>query len=105
MSAFLYTSTLYSMRLSMFSKGPGPSYSTTRDRPLAKGSVIYVPKGAWHGFDNASNEMLLLWVVAPPGLDAFFREVASTPGEPPKPPLSREQLNDIANKYGTSFRL
>jgi quercetin dioxygenase-like cupin family protein len=72
---------------------------------IAKGSVIYVPKSAWHGFDNVSSELLLLWVVAPPGLDGFFREIASMPGEAPKPPLSLGQLNDMAAKYGTLFRI
>ena len=66
--------------------------------------MIYIPKGAWHGFENASSELLLLWVVAPPGLDAFFREIASMPGEAPKPSLNLDQLNEIADKYGTSFR-
>ena len=40
-----------------------------------------------------------LWVVAPPGLEDFFREVASAPGAPPRQ-LTREQLNEIAQKHG-----
>ena len=28
----------------------------------------------------ADRELLLLWIVAPPGLEAFFREVATRPG-------------------------
>src|SRR4030095_8923001 len=47
--------------------------------PVEKGSAIYVPTG------------VLLWVVAPPGVEAFFREVSSAPGAPPKQ-LTREQL-------------
>ena len=37
-----------------------------------------------HGVENPDGELLLLWVVAPPGLEMFFREVASAPGAPPK---------------------
>jgi mannose-6-phosphate isomerase-like protein (cupin superfamily) len=66
--------------------------------PVEKGSAIYIPKGVWHGLENPDRELLLLWVVAPPGLEAFFREVASAPGAPPKQ-LTREQLNEIAQKH------
>jgi len=67
--------------------------------PVEKGSAIYIPKGVWHGVENPDRELLLLWVVAPPGLEAFFRELASAPGAPPKQ-LTREQLNEIAHKHG-----
>jgi len=40
--------------------------------PVEKGSAIYIPKGVWHGVENPDSELLLLWVVAPPGLEAFF---------------------------------
>jgi mannose-6-phosphate isomerase-like protein (cupin superfamily) len=71
--------------------------------PIEKGSVIYIPRGVWHGVENPDSELLLLWVVAPPGLEAFFREVASAPGAPPKQ-LTREQLNTIARKHGMQFK-
>ncbi len=71
--------------------------------PIAKGSTIYIPRGVWHGVENPDSELLLLFVVAPPGLEAFFREVASAPGAPPKQ-LTREQLNEIARKHGMQFK-
>ena len=71
--------------------------------PVEKGSAIFIPKGAWHGLENPDSELSLLWVVAPPGLEALFREVASTPGAPPRQ-LTREQLNEIAQKHGTQFK-
>ena len=71
--------------------------------PVEKGSAIYIPKGAWHGVENPDSELLLLWVVAPPGLEAFFREVSSAPGAPPKQ-LTHEQLSDIARKHGVQFK-
>ena len=67
--------------------------------PVEKGSAIYIPKGVWHGVENPDSELLLLWVVAPPGTEEFFREVASAPGAPLKQ-LTREQLNEIAEKHG-----
>jgi mannose-6-phosphate isomerase-like protein (cupin superfamily) len=70
---------------------------------IEKGSAIYIPKGVWHGVENPDRELLLLWVVAPPGLEAFFREVASAPGAPPRT-LTGEQLNAIAQKHGMQLR-
>jgi quercetin dioxygenase-like cupin family protein len=71
--------------------------------PIEKGSAIYIPRGVWHGVENPDSELLVLWVVAPPGLEGFFREVASPPGAPPKQ-LTREQLNEIARKHGMQFK-
>jgi quercetin dioxygenase-like cupin family protein len=71
--------------------------------PVEKGSAIYIPKGVWHGVQNPDSELLLLWVVAPPGLETFFREVSSAPGAPPKQ-LTREQLNEIAQKHGIQLK-
>jgi mannose-6-phosphate isomerase-like protein (cupin superfamily) len=71
--------------------------------PIEKGSAMYVPHGAWHGIENPDSELLLLWVVAPPGVDAFFREVSSVPGAPPKQ-FTVEQLSDIAQKHGIQFK-
>jgi len=51
--------------------------------PIDKGSSIFIPKNAWPGFENPERELLLLWIVAPPGLEAFFREVATRPGVQP----------------------
>jgi mannose-6-phosphate isomerase-like protein (cupin superfamily) len=71
--------------------------------PVEKGSAIYIPKGVWHGVENPDGELLLLWVVAPPGLETFFSEVASAPGAPPRQ-LTREQLNEITQKHGMQLK-
>ena len=84
-------------------EGTGFAVLGDKRMPIEKGSAIYIPKGVWHGVENPDNELLLLWVVAPPGLEAFFREVASSPGAPPKQ-LSREQLNEIARKHGMQLK-
>jgi quercetin dioxygenase-like cupin family protein len=71
--------------------------------PFEKGGTIFIPTNAWHGFANPDHELLLLWIMAPPGLDGFFRDTCRPPGVPPKQ-LTREQVNEIARKYGTEFR-
>ena len=71
--------------------------------PLEKGGTIFIPRNAWHGFTNPDQELLLLWIVTPAGLDGFFRETCNPPGVPPKP-LTKEQVAEIARKYATEFR-
>jgi len=67
------------------------------------GSSIYIPRMTWHAFENPEHELLLLWMVSPPGLEAFFRGTCSPPGAPPKG-LTRDQIREVARKYGTEFR-
>jgi len=70
---------------------------------FAKGATIFIPRNSWHGFENPDHDLLTLWIVSPAGLDGFFRETCSPPGVPPKQ-LNREQIREIARKYGTEFR-
>lgn len=84
-------------------EGTGFAVLGDKQMPIEKGSAIYIPKGVWHGVENPDSELLLLWVVAPPGLEGFFREVAITPRAPAKQ-LTREQLNEIARKHGMQFK-
>jgi quercetin dioxygenase-like cupin family protein len=83
----------------------GSGILTLNDAPhtFEKGGTIFIPKNSWHGFSNPDHELLLLWIMAPAGLDGFFRETCSAPGAPPKQP-TREQIREIALKYGTEFR-
>jgi quercetin dioxygenase-like cupin family protein len=67
------------------------------------GASIFIPRMTWHAFENPEHELLLLWMVTPPGLESFFRETCSPPGAPPKG-LTREQIHTVARKYGTEFR-
>ncbi|MBS1802762.1 MAG: cupin domain-containing protein [Acidobacteria bacterium] len=70
---------------------------------IQQGSTIFIPKNHWHGFANPDHELKLLWIVSPAGLDSFFRDTCSPPGAPPKQ-LTRDQVRQIALKYGTEFR-
>jgi quercetin dioxygenase-like cupin family protein len=68
-----------------------------------QGGATFIPKNAWHGFANPDHELLLLWIVAPAGLDGFFRETCTPPGVLPKQ-FTHDQINEIACKYATEFR-
>jgi quercetin dioxygenase-like cupin family protein len=84
-------------------KGSGIVILNDARHPFEQGGTVFIPKNSWHGFTNPDHELLLLWVMQPAGLDGFFRETCSPPGAPPKQ-LTREQIKEIALKYGTEFR-
>ena len=68
-----------------------------------RGGTVFIPRNTWHGFSCPDQKLVLLWIMAPAGLDGFFRETCGRPGEPRKQ-LTREQINAIALKYGTEYR-
>ena len=70
---------------------------------IEKGGVIFIPKPCWHGFENPDCELLLLWIMAPQGVEGFFRELGTPPGLPAVQ-RSKAEVNQIAGKYGTEFR-
>lgn len=47
--------------------------------PIEKGATIFIPKNTWHGFTTPEHELLLLWIMAPAGLDAFSAKPAIRP--------------------------
>ena len=83
--------------------GSGTFLLNDAPHSIEKGGTIFIPKMSWHGFANPDHELLLLWIVSPPGLDGFFRDTCNPPGIPPKQ-LTREQIKAIALKYQTEFR-
>ena len=43
-------------------KGHGHIYTDEGEKPSGEGDVIYSPRGCWHGFNNTSNEdVVLVW--------------------------------------------
>ena len=70
---------------------------------IEKGGAIFIPKNSWHGFENSSCELLLLWIMAPPGVEGFFRELGTSPGAP-EMHRTKDEVNRIARNYGTKFK-
>jgi quercetin dioxygenase-like cupin family protein len=71
-----------------------------------KGAIVTIPQdGPVHAFKNVSDGMArLLCIVAPAGLDAFFKEVAKPfkQGEVPAPPTDdeKQKMMAAAERYG-----
>ena len=43
-------------------KGHGHVYTDEGEKPSGEGDVVYSPRGCWHGFNNTSNEdVVLVW--------------------------------------------
>jgi len=43
-------------------KGRGHVYSELGEEPAVEGDVVYSPRGCWHGFNNTSDEdVVLIW--------------------------------------------
>ncbi|HEY1361297.1 MAG TPA: cupin domain-containing protein [Xanthobacteraceae bacterium] len=43
-------------------KGRGHLYSSLGEEPSVEGDVVYSPRGCWHGFNNTSDEdVVLVW--------------------------------------------
>lgn len=68
-------------------------------KPVEAGSTIFIPHGVWHGVENPDGEVGLVWVVSPPGLESYFRDIGAPPGAPAKT-LTAEQLEDLRRKHG-----
>ena len=84
-------------------QGGGNFTLSDEHHSFEKGATIFIPRNTWHGFENPNDELLLLWIVSPAGLDRFFRETCSPPGATPKQ-MTPGQIKEIALKYGTEFR-
>jgi quercetin dioxygenase-like cupin family protein len=83
-------------------EGAGTVILDDARHPIEKRGTIFIPKNTWHGFENPEHELVLLAIIVPAGLEAFFREIAGPPGAPEKH-WSKGQLNEIGRKYGQEF--
>jgi quercetin dioxygenase-like cupin family protein len=84
-------------------EGSGSVVLEDAKHAFERAASIFIPKNTWHGFENPRDELRLLWVVSPAGLDGFFRDTCSPPGAPAKS-LTRDQIREIARRYDTEFR-
>jgi quercetin dioxygenase-like cupin family protein len=83
--------------------GDGVATVDDHESVVSEGDTVYVPRGTWHGVKTGNAGISILWVVTPPGLESFFREISSPVGSDPRI-LTPAEINDIASKHGTQFK-
>jgi hypothetical protein len=79
-----YTDTFGWTKPSTFWKAAEFSHSTMHNTLLGRAERYSFPRMRGMGFANPDRELLLLWIMAPAGLDGFFRDTCSPPGVAPK---------------------
>ena len=84
--------------------GTGVGQLGDRELPLAAGSVLWVPRGTWHGGRNTGAE-ILKWtgIYAPAGFEGYFREISVAPGAGPRQ-RSPEEWEGLDRRYGIRYR-
>ena len=81
-------------------KGQGRAVVEAEAVTVVPGSVVSIPKGAWHGLRNTGTGVLqIMWTAAPPGLEAFYRELAQRGGV-----ADPGGISEIAAHHGIEFR-
>ncbi|MBI4323225.1 MAG: cupin domain-containing protein [Candidatus Omnitrophica bacterium] len=81
-------------------KGQGRATLNERVIVVVPGAMLYVPRGAWHGLRNTGTGTLqIAWVSAPPGLEAFFRDLSRAGASP-----TAQTLQELAQRHRVEFR-
>jgi len=81
-------------------KGQGRVTLNERVINVVPGAMLHVPRGAWYGVRNTgTGAFQIAWVSAPPGLEAFFRDLSRL-GDLP----SAQALQELAQRHRIEFR-
>jgi mannose-6-phosphate isomerase-like protein (cupin superfamily) len=74
------------------------------ETPVGPGSVLWVPKGTWHGGRNTGSG-ILKWtgIYSPPGFEGYFREISRPPRTQPRQ-RSAEAWEALDRRYGIRYR-
>ena len=90
--------------LIFFHKGSGLFTLADKHYPVKEGSVVLVPKGVWHGWQNTGTENIeMRFSFTPSGFEGFFREVGTAIGQP-FVQKTMEERRAIAKKWGMIYK-
>ncbi|MDJ0644503.1 MAG: cupin domain-containing protein [Flavobacteriaceae bacterium] len=63
-------------------EGKGIGYVGNKSKEVKDGSIIFIPKGVWHGVHNTdSKKMKITWIVSPPIFPEFLKDKEPGSGE------------------------
>lgn len=68
------------------------------------GTVVFVPRGVWHGLENTGKENIrMVFQYSPAGFEEYFIENGTPVGMPPKERTEEEYAN-TRKKYGMVYK-
>ncbi len=86
-------------------QGKGTGIVGDKRLPVEPGTTIYIPHGVWHGVDNTGDAPAqIIWVVAPPGLEDYFRDIGAPPGTK-REQLTEKEMIELSRKHGITVKI
>jgi quercetin dioxygenase-like cupin family protein len=84
--------------------GVGVATIDGRETGVDAGSIVWVPRGTWHGGRNTGSGVLR-WtgIYAPAGFEGYFREISVAPGAAPRE-RSAAEWEALDRQYGIRYR-
>ena len=75
------------------------------EHAVAAGSLVYVPRGTWHGLRNSAptGNLTIVAIFTPTGMESYFRAISTKPNEE-YIPLTSEQKEKIEQLYGIRYK-
>jgi mannose-6-phosphate isomerase-like protein (cupin superfamily) len=85
-------------------KGEGTLTLDEQSVEVRTGTVIFVPRGIWHGLDNTGKEnLLMVFQYSPAGFEEYFIENGTPVGMPVKE-RTEEEYAMAQKKYGMVYK-
>ncbi len=75
------------------------------EHTVAAGSLVYIPRGTWHGLRNpaTTGDLIIVAIFTPTGMEHYFRAIGTDAGEEYKP-LTPEQEGKIEQLHGIRYK-
>ena len=85
-------------------KGEGRLTLDEESIEVKSGTVVFVPRGVWHGLENTGKENIrMVFQYSPAGFEEYFIENGTLRGMPPKE-RTAEQFAMTEKKYGMVYK-
>jgi quercetin dioxygenase-like cupin family protein len=95
---------LYNDELIFIHKGEGSLTLDEQSIEVKTGTVIFVPRGMWHGLDNTGKEhLVMVFQYSPAGFEEYFIENGTAAGMPLKV-KTEEEYAITEKKYGMVYK-
>jgi quercetin dioxygenase-like cupin family protein len=85
-------------------QGSGAFTLGQKEYDVKAGSLIFIPKGVWHGLRNTGNEEIAtVFGYSPAGFEDFFKELGTPVGKP-FVEKTAEERQAIAKRWGMVYK-